>query len=439
MTDIVPLRKNVRFQLLWIGSAVSQLGSELTRLAMPLLVLALTGSPGLAGVVAGARTLAFVAVQMPAGVWVDRWDRRRTLIMAQGLQAVVSALLTVLILIGRVEIWQFVTLAVLDGLCAAFIGPVQDTAIRGIVPSSQLHSAYAQEEARTHAAGLLGPPLGGVLYGLGRAVPFVADTISFLAATLFYVFAKVPRRPTDEPQNPEGDDDGQEQRPSRRGMRREAAEVFAWLWHQHGLREVTAAVMVLNLLGGAFLIPLIVLVGERGGDARLTGVVLTGLGIGGLIGALLSGRISRLLPPGKLLLAVVTVFGVSLAATALPWGAWWPMIPLVFITLATPSLNVVMGVVVARMVPQSMLGRMGAVLSLGGTALKPLGPVLGGALAAALGGAGALVALGGLLGLTAALASLSSELRHFTGQASTDGGDPSGDGEAPPPPPRCAV
>lgn len=319
VTDTVPLRKNTRFQLLWAGSAVSELGSELTRLAMPLLVLALTGSPGLAGIVAGARTVAFVAVQMPAGVWVDRWDRRRTLITAQGLQAVVSALLTALIITGHVQVWQFVTLAVLDGLCVAFIGPVQETAIRGIVPSGQLHSAYAQEEARTHAAGLVGPPLGGLLYGLGRAVPFVVDTITFLAATLFYALAKVPRRPADEPP-PSARDDGEEQRPVRRSMRREAAEAIVWLWRQHGLREVTAAVMVLNLLGGASLIPLIVLVGERGGDARITGTVLAGFGIGGLAGALLSGRISKLLPPGRLLLAVVTVFGAALAATALPWG-----------------------------------------------------------------------------------------------------------------------
>lgn len=68
MTGIVPLRRNARFQLLWIGGAASRLGSEFTRLAMPLLVLALTGSPGLAGVVAGARMVALLLVQLPAGV-----------------------------------------------------------------------------------------------------------------------------------------------------------------------------------------------------------------------------------------------------------------------------------------------------------------------------------------------------------------------------------
>ncbi|MEU6742149.1 MFS transporter [Streptosporangium sandarakinum] len=73
---------------------------------------------------------------------MDRWDRRRTLLIAQGLRAVVSALLTALIITGHVRVWQFVTLAVLDGLCAAFIGPVQDTAIRGIVPSGRSSAGH---------------------------------------------------------------------------------------------------------------------------------------------------------------------------------------------------------------------------------------------------------------------------------------------------------
>ncbi|MEU8397677.1 MFS transporter [Nonomuraea sp. NPDC048892] len=418
MTGIVPLRRNARFQLLWIGGAASRLGSEFTRLAMPLLVLALTGSPGLAGVVAGARMVALLLVQMPAGVWVDRWDRRRTLMISQSLQAAVSALLALLILTGQAQIWHFVTLAVLDALCAAFIEPVRDTAIRGIVPASQLHSAYAQEESRTHAAGLIGPPLGGLLYTLGHAVPFLAEAVTLVAAAVFYALAKVPRRPANQPQTSgrETREDSEERRPIRRGVRREAAEAVTWLWRRRGLREVTAAMMVLNLLGGAFLIPLIVLVGERGGGALTTGTVLAALGIGGLAGALLSGRISRLLPPGPLLLAVLTIFGAALAATALPWGAWWPMVPLVFITLSTPSLNVVLNVVIARMVPDEMLGRMGAVLSMGGMALKPFGPVLGGTLTAALGGAAALVVLGGLLGATAAAAAASRELRRFTGE-----------------------
>lgn len=407
MVELVPLRKNAQFQLLWVGSAVSQLGSEVTKLAMPLLVLALTGSPGWAGIVAGARTAAVILVLAPAGVWVDRWDRRRTLITSQGLQLVSSGCLAVLIVTGQVQIWHLIVVGVIDGSCAAFAGPARTTAIRGVVPPAQLPRAYMQEESRNHAARLIGPPLSGLLYGWGRAIPFVVDTVTFLVAMLCSVLAKVPRRPAD------GD---RVEEPAMRSMRREAGEAAAWLWGRRGLREICAAATVLNLLGGAFLLPLIVLVGERGGSALTTGTVLAGIGIGGLIGALLSDRIGRILPPGMLLLAIIALFGVALAAMSLPLGPWWPMVPLVLVSSSTPAINVVLAVVVVRMVPEVMLGRMDAALGMTNMGLAPFGPVLGGALAAVLGGAGALVVLGGLLLLTAACAALSRELRGFTGE-----------------------
>ncbi|WP_219418405.1 MFS transporter [Pseudonocardia nigra] len=406
MTDLVPLRRNTQFQLLWAGSVVSQLGSELTRLALPLLVLALTGSPGWAGIVTGAGVAAAVLVQMPAGVWVDRWDRRRTLITGQAVRTVNSAVLAALILTGQVRVWQVVVLAVVDGLCVAFAEPARTTSIRAVVPVAQLPLAYMQEESRAHAARLVGPPLGGLLYGLGRAVPFVADTVTFLVALLCSIGAKVPRRPA-----------GEERAQAKRSMRRDAGEAIAWLWHQRGLREVCAAVMVLNLLGGAFLIPLIVLVADRGGDAVTTGTVLAGAGIGGLIGALLSHRTGALLPPGKLLITVVTLLGAAFAAMTIPLGPWWPMVPLALFTLSAPALNVVMDVVIARMVPEGMLGRMDAILTIVSRGLAPLGPVLGGGLAALLGGSGALLVIGGLLLLTAAGAAAVGELRRFTGAA----------------------
>ncbi|MFD1529352.1 MFS transporter [Pseudonocardia aurantiaca] len=403
--DLTPLRRNSSFQLLWAGGAVSQLGSELTRLAMPLLVLGLTGSPAWAGVVTGAGVAAAVLTQVPAGVWVDRWDRRRTLVTGSALRAANSAGLAVLVTAGGVQVWHLVLFGVVDGMCGAFVDPATWTAIRGVVPVPHLPAAYAQEESRRHAASLLGPPLGGLLYGFGRAVPFVADAVTFLVAALCAVLAKVPRRPAG----------GRER--VRRGMHREAGEAVGWLWRHRGLRSVYGVAMAMNLLGGAMLLPLIVLVGERGGGALDTGAVLATAGLGGLVGALLSRRTGQLLPPGQLFLAVVALFGIALSAMALPLGWWWPMVPLVLIALSTPAINVVMNVVLARLTPDDMLGRMDAVLTVGSRGLAPLGPVLGGALATALGGAASLVLLGALLLLTAAVAATSRDLRGFTGAA----------------------
>jgi MFS family permease len=399
---LVPLRRNRTFQLLWAGGAVSQLGTELTRLAMPLLVLASTGSPAAAGLVAGANVAATVLTQLPAGVWVDRWDRRRTLVVAAALRTVNAAGLAVLVAAGQPEVWQLAVFAAADGVGAAFTEPVVFASIRAVVPAAQLPTAYAQQESRSHAARLLGPPLGGLLYGFADAVPFVADAVTFLVAAVCAAAARVPRCPAGT------------QRAERRAMHRELGEALGWVWRQRGLRSVCAVFTVLNPLGGAFLLPLIVLVGERGADAVETGTVLAGAGVGGLAGALLSGRISQLLPPGKLVIAIIAVFGCAVAAAALPLGPWWPMVPLAVVSLATPSINVVVNVVLARLTPESMLGRVDAVLGTAAQGLRPVGPVLGGGLAALLGGAGSLVLLGALLLLTAGLAA-AGPVRRFAG------------------------
>ncbi|WP_326952947.1 MFS transporter [Amycolatopsis sp. NBC_01286] len=412
MTQLVPLRRNTTFQLLWAGSAISSVGTELTRLATPLLVLATTGSAVLAAVVAGTRSAAALLAQIPAGVWVDRWDRRRTLVTSQAVQAGTAAVLAVAVLGGEKWIWAFVPLAVVDGICSCFVGPVRTTAIGSVVPPPQLRQAFAQEEARSLAARLVGPPLGGLLYSFGRTIPFLVDAVTFLAATICAVLAKVPRRPvlTSEPSSASSAEEAR--KPS---MRAELGEAFTWIWRQRGLRNITGAVLILNLIGGAFLLPVIVLVQERGGSDVATGIVLAGIGIGGLVGAIAAPRTGNILPPGKLLLAVLGTFGACLATMALPLGPWWPTVPLICLSLATPALNVVMGAVFVQLVPKEMLGRMDAVLTVCERSLAPLGPPLGGFLAAAIGGANALIILGCVLVLTAVVAALSRELRDFTG------------------------
>lgn len=407
-----PLRTNRQFNLLWIGGALSQLGTELSRIAMPLLVLALTGSPGYAGLVAGVRTAAFLILQVPAGVLVDRWDRRRTLVLSQGAQMVNSAALASLVVLGRAGVWVFMVFAAVDGITSALGGPARTVAIRSVVPPEQLRPAYAREEARAHAARLAGPPLGGLLYGISRGLPFVAEAVSFVLVFVCSAAAKVPRFPN------RAQAEGDEQAPApKKRMHQEAGEAFGWLWRQAGLRELSFAAMALNLLGSAYIIPLIVMVGERGGNSLNTGTVLAGIGIGGLIGALTSNRLGGLLPPGRLIIAVLGLFGASLLLMTLPFGSWWPMVPLALISLSTPALNVVMNVVLSRMTPDDMLGRVDAVLTLAQRGLSPLAPVLGGLLAAWFGGAVAIVVIGCALLGAVVLAWSSRALRSYTGEA----------------------
>lgn len=383
----VPLRKNVQFQLLWLGGAVSQLGTTITTLAMPLLVVALTGSYLLPGVIAGARAAALLLTLMPAGVWVDRWDRRKTLVWSQSVQALAAALLAAAILTGHAYVVVFVALAVVDGVCTAFAGPARTTAIQAVVPQEQLTTAYAQEEARSHAARVAGPPLGALLLAVGRAVPFVADAITFAVAAICAWFAKIPARG--------------EQKPRRR-MHHDMKDAARWLWHQTGLRNLTIIFLVLNLLGGASMLPVFALVAERGGTSLDTGLVFAGIGVGGVIGSLLSPRVT--LAPGKLMVAVLVVFGACNLAMALPFGVFWPFVPLALTAVVTPLINVSVSALHLTLVPEDMMGRLDAVSTLAVRVLTPLAPALGGLLAGMFGGAVALLAFGALILVTAVAA-----------------------------------
>lgn len=175
--------------------------------------------------------------------------------------------------------------------------------------------------------------------------------------------------------------------------------------------------MAMNLLGGGFMLPLIVHVQSLGGTGALVGLVLTGIGIGGLLGALASSWITRHVTPGHLAIGVPAVFGLCAALAGLPLGPWWPFWPILAFSLVTPSINVASGAVLAELVPADMLGRVGSLLTVAAFLLAPLGPLLGGFLSATIGGGPTLMAIGAGLLLTAAVAAASRTLRTFGVQA----------------------
>ncbi|GLW22499.1 MFS transporter [Microbispora amethystogenes] len=403
MSEPPPLRRNLRFQFLWLGSVTSELGSSLTGLALPLLILAVTGSAALAGLTAACRIATGILVSLPAGVWVDRWDRRRILLCSEGVRAVALATLAAAVLADGVTMGHLIAVAMTNGAADAFFRPARDAAIRAVVPASRLMSAYAQDEARGHATVLAGPPLGGLLFGLGRAVPFAVDAVTYVVSMVCVLLAGVPRRP------------GNVESSGRTRMRADIAEAARWLWRRPALRAGLTFSLVSNLAANALLLPVVVLVGSRGGDPAVTGMVLAGLGLGGLLGAALSAKIGALLPPGKLMLVVVGVFALAVCATTLPFGAYWPAVPLILAMIATPALNVVLRVLVATLVPDAMMGRLTSLLRVATMGLAPLGPLLGGVLADRVGGVGALLAIGGALVVCCALAATSATLRGLEG------------------------
>ena len=165
------LWRNREFNLLWGSQSLSDLGDGIASLALSLLVLVNTGSPVSAGLVGTLTQAARLLFRLPAGVLVDRFDRRRALIACDSVRLTVFAVLTAAVITDRASLLLICVVAVLDAAAGAVFSTAEDASLRSIVPIDQLPDAVARNEARSYSTALAGPPLGGFLFGLGHVVP----------------------------------------------------------------------------------------------------------------------------------------------------------------------------------------------------------------------------------------------------------------------------
>ena len=188
-----PLRANRDFRLLWVGQTLSTLGGRISGVAFPLLVLATTGSPtkaGLAGLVANAP---FVLLQLPAGAYVDRWNRRAVMPWADVGRAAAIGSLAMAIAFDRLTYPHILVVATVEGSLFVVFRLAEAAALRQVVPKeSQLADAIALNQARVYGTSLAGEPLGGLLFGVRTMLPFAADAVSYLASLVTIAAIRTP-------------------------------------------------------------------------------------------------------------------------------------------------------------------------------------------------------------------------------------------------------
>ena len=193
MTELVPLRKNRDFVLLQAGQVLSSIGSESAGIAYPLLVLALTHSPAKAGIVGFARLSPWVFGFL-AGAAVDRFPRKRMMIVSDIVRVGAVTSIVVAIALHRLSFAQIAIVAFVEGTMYVFFNVAEIGALRSVVPGRQLPAAAAAEQARYSTVLLVAPPLGGSLFGLGRALPFLTPSVA--AVIIGYRMAVTPDRLT---------------------------------------------------------------------------------------------------------------------------------------------------------------------------------------------------------------------------------------------------
>ena len=359
----IPLRRNRDFLLLQTGLLLSSAGSQMTSIAYPLLVLALTGSPARAGLVAFVRFLAMAVLALPSGVAADRWNRRRLMIAAHATRACVIGTLGVLILADEVEFWMLPLVAFVEGGGAALFSAAQSGAFRAVVPTQQLPAAVAVVTGREAAVQVASPAVGGVLFGLARALPFLVHAVLYVLSAVALLAMRTPFQ--------------EDREIDRSPLRSRVAEGFRFLWGHAFLRTTALLFGLANFIGPGVLLAIVVIGEEQGLTSGRVGLLVSVFGAGVLAGAFLSSFVRRRLPVrGVLLLELWTWTGCSLFLV-------WPNVyvlaaSIVPTALVIPSTDSVVHSYRYAMTPDRLQGRVTSVWATIGLAIAPLGPLVAG-------------------------------------------------------------
>jgi MFS family permease len=397
VTEPVPLRRNRDFLLLWSGQVVSTVGSEVSQLAYPLLVLALTHSARDAGIVGFARALPFLLLYLPAGAFVDRWDRKRVMLAADAGRALALGSVAVWLAVGRPPlIWLAVT-SFVEGSLFVFFQLSESAALPQIVPREQLSQAIAQNQARQQGAGLVGSPLGGALFGLSRLVPFAADAVSYAASFVSLLFI----RPAFQGERERGE----------RNLRADVSVGLRWLWRERFLRTVTALVTGTNFVHQALGLVLIVRLKNLGASPALIGGIFAIVSAGAIGGALVAPRVQRRLSPQTVVLGSLWIWPIQTAALFLVPDplAIGVLTAAGFVT--GPIFNVVVGAYRYALVPERLYGRVASATLLFAWGSIPLGSLFAGYGVAAWGARPMLLVLAAILFAIALAATASRDVR----------------------------
>jgi MFS family permease len=394
---------NRNFRLLWIGEGVSVLGDHFYMIALPWLVLQLTGDSFAMGTVLALSAIPRALLMLVGGALTDRFSPRSLMLASNAVRFVLVALLTGLVFADRVEMWMLYTLAILFGVSDAFFYPAQSSMVPQLVKKDHLQVANSLVQGTMMLTMLLGPALAGMLIAAlgdghsesanmqGIAAAFGLDALTFLASLITLVFIKIPQNESHEVSE---------------NILESIRSGLKFVWNDIPLRAfffVVAAVT--SFFNGPFNIGVPLLADTRFLEGAVAyGAILSAWGAGSLVGMTLAGILPRPHPKrtGTVLLILVSVMGLGLALL----GVSTSMIFAATIGLVLGSvdgyINVFFVTWVQSRAPKAFIGRLMSLLMFSSIGLLPISMTLSGALSRVdvtllLTVSGAIIALLGLV------------------------------------------
>jgi MFS family permease len=393
----VPLRRNRDFVLLQLGQGLSTLGSTSTYVAYPLLVLALSHSPAKAGVVGFANVLPYALFALFAGVVADRVDRKRLMIAMDLVRAAAMASIVAALAADVLTFWQVAVAAFVEGSAFVFFNIAEVGALRSVVPARQLQEAAAAEQSRYAAVTLAGPSVGGVLFGLGRSLPFLADAISYAASILTLTSMRTPFQ------------EARERDPA--PLRRQIREGVSWLWSHAYLRTSALIFAGQNFAFSGIYLVFVVIAKRHGLSSAAIGALIGVFGVASLAGALAAPRMARALSMRAIMLGNQWLSSAIILCAVAP-GPYVLLACVLPIAFVSPALNSVVVGYRTAITPDHLVGRVSSVARNLAQIAAPLGPLVAGFLLGAYSSRVALLVLGGISLALAVWTTVSPSIRN---------------------------
>lgn len=361
------------FRAFWIATAVSNLGDGIRLTALPLLAAAITRDPQLIAGVSLVIWLPWLVFGLPGGAIVDRVDRKGLIRNIQFARAAIMAALALLVWQGAASLPLIYVTAFLIGTGEVFVDSAGQTVVPALVARDRLEDGYGRMFAADMGGNeLVGPPLGGLLFSIKRAVPFVCDSISYVIAGLL-----IHKLPDDLLRRSE--------RPTTT-VRTDVLEGLKWLWANPIMRAITVSVTFLNFMNTVvYSIFVLFALEVLHTDALGFGLIMSAGGLGGLVGTQIAGPIADKLGRSTVIWGATIGTGVC---DLLIGSASHPIVAGFFQFLLL--MVITLWVIVARalratLVPDRLLGRVVTSGRLLGFGVIPLGAATGGWLADAFG------------------------------------------------------
>ncbi|CAA9220070.1 MAG: hypothetical protein AVDCRST_MAG77-428 [uncultured Chloroflexi bacterium] len=312
------LLRNGDFLRLWLGQVLSSAGSGVSRLALPLLVLALTGSPAQAGLIAAAQSFPFILLGLPAGALLDRWNRKRVMVLCDGARCLAFGSVPLVWWLGALTMPHLYGVALVHGTALAFFNIAQLAALPRVVPKAQLARAHSLNTASEGVATLASPGVGGLIIAAasttvaGAALAYLVDAASYAVSVAMLSTIRTPFQ-------------GSRTAAPLRHLHLKILEGLHYIWSRPPLRQLWTVNMLHRMCFAPVQLSVVVLATQvLGVDPRGVGLLFSAAGAGGLTASVFTPWLRTRVSVGHSMLGLTACHALGLALVAgapSPWVA----------------------------------------------------------------------------------------------------------------------